>query len=76
MAQGNPFPNISMEQVMSFAASPAGKKLITMLEKQNAAQISIAQKLAESGDMEAAKKVLSSLLADPNIKEMLKKFSD
>ena len=74
MAQNNPLSNISIEQAMSFAASPAGQQLIAMLEKQNASQISKAQKLAESGNMEDAKKVLSSLLADPGIKEMLKRF--
>ena len=74
MAQNNPFSNISIEQAMSFAASPAGQTLIAMLEKQNSSEISKAQKLAESGNMEAAKKVLSSLLADPGVKEMLKKF--
>ena len=72
MAQNNPFSNISIEQAMSFAASPAGQTLIAMLE--NSSEISKAQKLAESGNMEAAKKVLSSLLADPGVKEMLKKF--
>ena len=74
MAQNNQFSNMSIEQTISFAASPAGQKLIAMLETQNSAQINKAQKLAESGDMEEAKKVLSSLLADPGVKEILKRF--
>lgn len=74
MAQNNPFPNISMEQIMSFAASPAGQQLITVLQKQNTADISNAQKLAAAGDMEEAKKALASLLSDPKISSMLKQF--
>lgn len=74
MAQNNPFPNVSMEQAMAFAASPAGQQLISMLQKQNAADISKAQAHVAAGDMDEAKKALSSLLSDPQVREILKKF--
>ena len=74
MAQNNPFPNVSMEQIMAFAASPAGQQLISMLQKQNTEDLNNAKKLAAAGDMEEAKKALTSLLSDPKISSMLKQF--
>ena len=74
MAQNNPFPNVSMEQIMAFAASPAGQQLISMLQKQNTDDLKKAQKLAAAGDMEEAKSALASLLSDPKINSVLKQF--
>jgi len=76
MAKNNSLPNISMEQAMAFAASPAGQQLIAMLQKQNAADIHKAQAHAAAGNMDEAKKALSSLLSEPQVQAMLKNFGD
>jgi len=71
MAQNN---GISMEEIMAFAASPAGKQLIELLQGKSGADFSKAQSYAAAGNMEQAKNELSSLLTDPRIKELLKQF--
>lgn len=74
MAQNQDFHGYSMEQAMAFAASPAGRQLIALLQSKSNFDIGKAQAYAAAGDMEAAKKELSSLLADPKVKELLKQF--
>lgn len=71
MAQNN---GISMEQIMAFAASPAGKQLIELVQNKSGADLSKAQSYAAAGNMEQAKNELSSLLEDPKIKELLRQF--
>lgn len=73
MAQNNP-QNFSMEQAMAFAASPAGKQLIAMLQKSSGADLAAAQRHAQAGNMEQAKAALSELLKDPQIRTLLKQF--
>ena len=69
------FPqNFSMEQAMAFAASPAGQRLIAMLQSKSGSEMSAAQSYAAAGNMEQAKKVLSSLLSDPQIQDLLRQF--
>lgn len=74
MAQNSNFDTFSMEQAMAFAASPTGKQLIAMLQSRGGTDLSKAQARAAAGDMEQAKKELSSLLADPKIQELLRQF--
>ena len=74
MAQNNDFGHFSMEQAMAFAASPAGKQLISLLQSSNGADLSKAQAYAAAGNMEQAKAELSSLLEDPKIKELLRQL--
>ena len=74
MAQNHEFDGFSMEQAMVFAASPAGKQLIALLQSRSGADFSKAQAYAAAGDMDQAKAELSSLLTDPKIKELLRQF--
>lgn len=74
MAQNQDFHGLSVEQAMAFAASPAGKQLIALLQSKSGADFGKAQAHAAVGNMEAAKQELSVLLADPKIKELLKQF--
>ena len=74
MARNKDFDNISMEQAMTFAASPAGKQLIKLVQSMSGADLSRAQAYASAGDMDSAKKELSSLLEDPKIRELLRQF--
>jgi len=74
MARSNDLNGFSMEQAMAFAASPAGKQLIELIQQKAGADLSKAQAHAAAGDMEQAKQELSSLLADPRIKALLQQF--
>ena len=74
MAQNQEYHGFSMEQVMAFAASPAGKQLITLLQSKSGADFGKAQAHAAVGNIEAAKQELSALLSDPKVKELLKQF--
>ena len=64
----------SMEQAMAFAGTPAGRQLIALLQHKGGTDVQKAKSLAEAGNMEDAAKALSSLLSDPAIQELLKKF--
>lgn len=66
--------NFSMEQAMAFAASPAGRQLIALLQKSGNTDLSKAQAHAAAGNMDQAKEALSSLLKDPQIQALLKQF--
>ena len=74
MAQNQEYHGFSMEQAMAFAASPAGKQLIALLQSKSGADFGKAQAHAAAGNMEAAKQELSALLSDPKVKELLKQF--
>ena len=74
MAQHNGLGSFSMEQAMAFAASPAGKQLIELMQSKSGVDISKVQAHAAAGNMEQVKSELSSLLTDPKIKELLKQF--
>lgn len=63
-----------MEQAMAFAGTPAGRQLITLLQSKGGSDVQNAKHLAEAGNMEDAAKALSSLLSDPQIRELLKNF--
>ena len=66
--------NISMEQAMAFASSPAGQQLLRILQQSNDSELSKARSLASSGDMDGARLALTSLLKDPQIQKLMKEF--
>lgn len=66
--------NISMAQIMAFAASPAGRQLIAMLQNKGGNELHAAKDLAASGNMEQAKQTLSELLKDPQVRSLLEQF--
>ena len=74
MEQNNRSQNFSMEQAMAFAASPAGKQLIQMLQQSSGADFSKARQYAAAGDMEKAKSEMAALLKDPKVLAILKQF--
>lgn len=74
MAQNKDFSGFSMEQAVTFAASPAGKQLMAMLQQRSGADFGKARDYAAVGDMERAKAELSSLLSDPKVMALLKQF--
>lgn len=74
MAQNQPSQNFSMEQAMAFAASPAGRQLLSLIRQKGGNDLTKAQAHAAAGDMENAKNSLSSLLSDPQIQALLKQL--
>ncbi len=75
MDQKQGFPeNISMEQAMKLAASPAGRQLIQALQQQGGSDFQSAVSSAASGDYTQAKKALSGLMEDPTIRELLQEL--
>jgi len=74
MTQNQPSQNFSMEQAMAFAASPVGRKILTLIQQKGGIELTKAQELAAAGDMAKAKDALSSLLTDPQIQSLLKQL--
>ena len=61
----------AIREAMRMANSPAGQQLLQMLQKQNPAGLQNAMQSAASGDYDAARKVLSQLMTDPQAKKLL-----
>ena len=67
-------PQDSMEQIRAFASSTSGKQLIAMLQKHNGNELNKARQHAAAGDLDSAKRALSSMLSDPQVRALLKQF--
>lgn len=61
----------SMQDAMKIAASPAGQQLLSMLQRSGGNELQQAADLAAAGDYSQAKKLLSSLLANPEAQDLL-----
>jgi len=66
--------DFSMSQAMEFANSPAGRKLIRILQKKNDPKMEQAVRSAAAGNPDKAKQDIASLLKDPEIQALLKQF--
>ena len=71
---GKTNPNLSMEQAMALAKSPAGKQLLQILQQKGGSDLNKAHSLAASGDMSGARSALSGLLDDPQVQKLLKEL--
>ena len=68
------FHNISPEDAMRIANTPAGQQLIDMLKKTDNNLIQDAVKQASAGNMEQMKKTLAPLLASQEIQKLLRQL--
>lgn len=66
--------NLSMQEVLRMAATPAGQQLITMLRQQGGSDFQAAMSSAASGDYTQAKRSIEKLMADPQVQELLKQL--
>lgn len=66
--------NISMEDAMRFAASPAGRQLLALLQQSHGVELQEAMEKASAGDMRSAQSVLSSLLSSPQVRALLQQM--
>lgn len=64
----------SMQDAMKLAQSDAGKQLYALLQQQNAQQLQDAMDDAAAGNYEQVKNTMTSLLASPEVRELLKKM--
>lgn len=64
----------SMEDIMRIANSPAGKKLIKLLQESGGSTFDQAKKAAEIGDYKQAKQNLSQIIHSPEIQALLKEM--
>ena len=66
--------NLSMEDIMKLAASPAGQQLMQLLRQNNPENLQHAMRKAAEGDLQAAKAALSDFTEDPEIKKLLEQI--
>ena len=64
----------SMQDAMKLAQSDAGKQLYALLQRKNAQQLQNAMNDAAAGNYEQVKNTMSSMLASPEVRELLKKM--
>lgn len=65
---------LSMQEAMRLAQSPAGQQLFALLQQKNGADLQKAISSASAGDYQSAKTILSSLLDSPEAKALLQQF--
>lgn len=70
------FDRLSMENARSLAQTPAGQKLISMLQSQDSQRLQAAMAQASSGDYEQLKKTLSVFMNSPEAQTLLKQLEN
>ena len=70
----NKSENFSTEEIIRFANSPAGKKLMALLQNTNSANLQSAAEEPASGNFESAQKKLSPLLNSPEVQALIKQM--
>lgn len=66
--------NLPIQEVMRLAKSPAGQQLLALLQQQNSDAMRSAMRSAASGDYDHAKKIIESMLSDPQAQQLLKQL--
>ena len=66
--------DFSMEEIMRLAATPAGQKLLAMLQQGDSAQLQQAVSQAEAGNYAQASRTLSAMLSSPEARKLLKEL--
>ena len=63
-----------MLEAMKIAATPAGKQLMALLQKQGGNDLQNAMEKAAAGDISQAQKAIASLLDNPEAKKLLEQL--
>lgn len=75
MEKNSDFLNqLPIQEVYRFAASPAGQKLIALMQQQSGGEFQKAMELAAAGDYAQAKRAVENLMNDPQAQQLLKEF--
>lgn len=64
----------SLQEIMRFARSPEGKKLVQSLQQKGGDELQQAITKASSGDYSQAKQAISALLDTPEAKRLLEQL--
>lgn len=64
--------NFPIQEAMRLASTSAGQELIGLLRQSNAPQLQQAAEQASAGNYAQAQELLKGLLADPQIRTLLK----
>ena len=64
----------SMQEALRLAQSDAGQQLLNLLQQQNGTKLQQAIDQAARGDYDRVKQTMASLLANPEIRELLEKM--
>ena len=69
------FPNnLSMQEILRLANSPAGKQLIAMMQQQGGGEFQKAMASAATGDYSQARQAIEALMTDPKAQQLLKQL--
>lgn len=68
--------SFTIEDAIRLAGTPAGRQLVDLLKSSTDTNMDTARKAVEAGDLEQAKKSLSSLLKSPDIQKLLKELEN
>lgn len=75
MKNSSEFQNqIPMQEIYRMAASPAGQKLIALMQQKGGNEIQKVMQQAAAGDYAQAKDMIQSLMADPQAQQLLKEL--
>ena len=66
--------SVPMQEIIRMASSPAGQKLIALMQQQGGAEFQRAMEQASSGDYMQAKRAIEMLLRDPQAQQLLKEL--
>ena len=66
--------DFSINEAQRLAKTPAGQKLMAMLQQQDSGQLKKAMDAAASGKYQEAGSLLSSLLSSPEAKELIRQL--
>jgi hypothetical protein len=69
-----PIPDLAA--LMKIAQSPAGQKLLSMLQSSNGPQLQHIASTAAAGNLEEAKQTISSLLNSKEARDLLKQLEN
>ena len=63
--------NFSIQDAMRLASTPAGQELLSLLRRNDSAQLQQAAQLASAGNYTQAQQLLSGFLRDPEVQQLL-----
>ena len=66
--------DLSMQEVLRLASSPAGQQLIAMMRQQGGSDFQKAMASAATGDYSQAKRAIEAMMADPKAQQLLKQL--
>lgn len=64
----------SIREAMALAGSPAGQQLLKLLQQERGDELNQAMEKVSQGDFEDAKKLVASMLSNPQARELLKQM--